>query len=132
MSKSAASEYNYIALMDDPDLTRKKIMKAVTDSGSEIVYSEEKPALQNLINIYSLLGDISPNEVVSKYRGKGYADFKKDLGDVVAEFLSSFQEKYRAISDSDVQNILASGAERARAIASAKMREVKEKVGFVL
>lgn len=132
MSKSAASEYNYIALMDDPDLARKKIMKAVTDSGSEIVYSEEKPALQNLINIYSLLGDISPNEVVSKYRGKGYADFKKDLGNVVAEFLLSFQEKYRAISDSDVRDILASGAKRARTIASAKMREVKEKVGFVL
>lgn len=132
MSKSAASEYNYIALMDDPDLARKKIMKAVTDSGSEIVYSEEKPALQNLINIYSLLGDITPNEVVSKYRGKGYADFKKDLGDVVAEFLLSFQEKYRAISDSDVRDILISGAKRARAIASAKMREVKERVGFSL
>lgn len=132
MSKSAASEYNYIALMDDPDLARKKIMKAVTDSGSEIVYSEEKPALTNLINIYSLLGNIATDEVVSKYRGKGYADFKKDLGNVVAEFLSSFQEKYRAISDSDVRDILASGAERARAIASLKMREVKEKIGFVL
>ncbi|MEI8103605.1 MAG: tryptophan--tRNA ligase, partial [Candidatus Moraniibacteriota bacterium] len=57
MAKSASSEYNYIALMDTPEQARKKIMKAVTDSGSEILYSDDKPALKNLINIYALLGN---------------------------------------------------------------------------
>ena len=141
MSKSAASAYNYIALNDDPELARKKIMKAVTDSGSEIAYQDDpvksdaesdhgagpvqsdgasdhgagKPALRNLINIYSLLSGKNPQEIVAMYAGKGYADFKRDLAEVVAKFLTEFQ----------------AGAERARAVASAKMKDVRDKVGFL-
>ncbi|QQS16153.1 MAG: tryptophan--tRNA ligase [Candidatus Moraniibacteriota bacterium] len=131
MSKSASSEYNYIALMDDPEAAKKKIMKAVTDSGAEILYADDKPALKNLINIYSLLGGVSTDEVVARYAGKGYADFKRDLADVVAEFLAGFQEKFRALSDDDTLRILHSGAERARAIAERKMLDVREKIGLV-
>lgn len=132
MSKSAASEYNYIALTDDPEKAKKKIMKAVTDSGTEIVYSDEKPAIKNLINIYSLLAEKSPKEVEEVYEGKGYGEFKKDLAEVVAKFLTEFQTKYNAISDDDVLRILHEGAERVRPIAKAKMDEVKNNVGFVL
>ena len=131
MSKSASSEYNYIALNDDPEMAKKKIMKAVTDSGSEILYADDKPALKNLINIYSLLDDVSTDEVVKRYAGKGYADFKRDLSDVVARFLVGFQEKFRAISDDEVLRILRGGAERAHEIAEQKMLDVREKVGFV-
>lgn len=131
MSKSASSEYNYIALMDDPEIAKKKIMKAVTDSGSEILYADDKPALKNLINIYSLLGALSTEEVVARYAGKGYADFKRDLAEVVARFLVGFQEKFRAISDDEALRILHDGARKAREMASRKMREVREKVGFV-
>lgn len=131
MSKSASSEYNYIALNDDPEMAKKKIMKAVTDSGSEILYADDKPALKNLINIYSLLDDVSTDEVVKRYAGKGYADFKRDLADVVARFLVGFQEKFRAISDDEVLRILRGGAERAHEIAEQKMLDVREKVGFV-
>lgn len=131
MSKSASSEYNYIALMDDPEMARKKIMKAVTDSGAEILYSDEKPALKNLVNIYSLLGNISTDDVVRKYAGKGYADFKRDLADVVADFLVNFQRKFQALSDEEALRILGEGATRARAIASEKMNMVRERVGFV-
>lgn len=131
MSKSASSEYNYIALMDDPEMARKKIMKAVTDSGAEILYSDEKPALKNLVNIYSLLGNISTDDVVRKYAGKGYADFKRDLADVVADFLVNFQRKFQALSDEEALRILGEGATRARAIASEKMNIVRERVGFV-
>ena len=60
MSKSASSEYNYISLTDDTETIRRKIKKAVTDSGSEIVYQEDKPALYNLINIYSLFSEKTP------------------------------------------------------------------------
>ncbi len=132
MSKSAASSYNYIALTDDADTVRKKIKKAVTDSGSEIIYSDEKPALQNLINIYALLSGKDQEEVEEKYRGKGYGDFKNDLTEVVIGFLAPFQERLAGISDDEVLAILRSGADKARVLAQAKMKMVKEKVGLVV
>jgi len=132
MSKSAKSEYNYISLVDDADTVRKKIKKAVTDSGSEIIYQDDKPALKNLINIYSLLADISTKDVEKKFKGKGYADFKTDLADEVVTFLRPFQEKIQEYSDDKVLEILHEGAERVRPIAKKKLEEVKEKIGFIL
>lgn len=131
MSKSALSEAGYIALMDKPDVARKKIMRAVTDSGSEIVYRDDKPALKNLITIFSLFSGRAPQELEQTYHGKGYADFKRDLGDTIAEFLEGFQKKYAALSDGETLDILRSGAKRARDIASKKCSEIKEKVGFL-
>jgi tryptophanyl-tRNA synthetase len=131
MSKSAASEYNYIALTDDVEKAKKKIMKAVTDSGTEIAYTDEKPAIKNLINIYSLLDNKKTEEVVAMYAGKGYGDFKKDLAEVVATFLTDFQQKYNAISDDEALKILHAGAEKVRPIAKKKLDEVKKKIGFV-
>lgn len=131
MSKSAASEYNYIALSDDADTIRKKIKKAVTDSGSEIVYADDKPALKNLINIYTLLSGKKVDEVEAMYQGKGYGDFKADLAEVVVNFLVPFQERLAAISDDEVLAVLHAGAEKARAIAEKKVAAVYEKVGFV-
>lgn len=132
MSKSAKSEYNYIALMDSEEVIRKKIKKAVTDSGSEIIYSDEKPALKNLINIYSLLDNKSPGEIEEKYIGKGYGDFKSDLADVVVNFLKPLQAKIASISDEEVLEILKKGAEKVRPIAQQKLDEVKKKVGFII
>lgn len=131
MSKSATSEYSFIALMDDPEVARKKIMKAVTDSGTEVLYSDSKPALSNLINVHSLLGNVSVSEVVRRYAGKGYGDFKRDLADIVAEFLADFQRKFHALSDDEALRILRDGAGKARAIASKKMQEVRGKIGFI-
>jgi len=131
MSKSAGSAYNYIALSDDPELAKKKIMKAVTDSGTEITCQDDRPALKNLITIYSLLGDKSADEIVAMYAGKGYADFKRDLAEVVASFLSDFQKKLSDISDEEAMNILRAGAEKARVVAGEKMKIVKERVGFL-
>lgn len=132
MSKSADTIYNYIALNDDVDSVRKKIRKAVTDSGSKIVYQDDKPALKNLINIYSLLADKSISEIEEMYKGKGYGDFKNDLADVINNFLTPFQERFNAISDEEVMKILEEGAEKVRKIAEEKIREVKEKVGFLV
>lgn len=131
MSKSAASEYNYIALTDDADTVRKKIKKAVTDSGSEVIYSDEKPALKNLINICTLLSGKSIQEIEAMYQGKGYGDFKSDLAEVVANFLVPFQERLAAISDEEVLRILRIGAEKARVLSEQKTKAVYEKVGFV-
>jgi tryptophanyl-tRNA synthetase len=131
MSKSAKSEYNYIALSDDEETVRRKIKKAVTDSGSEIVYTDSKPALKNLINIYSLLSDMSPKEIEKNYVGKGYADFKADLADVIIKFLEPFQEKMASLSDEKVLRILEDGAKKVHPIARKKLEEVKEKIGFI-
>ena len=132
MSKSAASEYNYIALTDDADIIRKKIKKAVTDSGSEIKYEDSKPALKNLINIYCGFSDKTPKEIEKMYVGKGYGDFKNDLAEVVVASLKPIQEKMQALSDEEVLKILEDGASKVRSIAKKKMEEVKKKVGFIV
>jgi tryptophanyl-tRNA synthetase len=146
MSKSAESEYNYIALTDDAETIRKKIKKAVTDSGSEIKYVEDpprlaettrrreagKPALYNLINIYSGFSDKSPKEIEKMYIGKGYAEFKTDLAEVIISALKPIQEKMASLSDERVLEILEEGAKKVRPLAQKKMKEVKKKVGFIL
>jgi len=131
MSKSAASELNYIALTDTPEKIREKIKKAVTDSGKNIRYADDKPAIKNLINIYSLLDNVKPEEVESIYKGKSYSEFKADLAEVIVDFLSGFQEKYDAIDNNEVLKILEAGKEKAKKMAEKKMAEVKEKVGLL-
>jgi tryptophanyl-tRNA synthetase len=131
MSKSASSEYNYIALTDDADTVRRKIKKAVTDSGSEIVYSDEKPALKNLINIYTLLSGKTAQEIEAQYVGRGYGDFKTDLAEVIVNFLTPFQERLAKISDDEVVEILKAGAEKVKPLARAKMKQVYDAVGLI-
>lgn len=132
MSKSASSEYNYIALTDDAATVRRKIKKAVTDSGSGILYTDEKPALKNLINIYCAFADKTPQEIERLYAGKGYGDFKNDLAEVIIEFLTVFQVRLAALTDEKVQTILEEGREKVEQLAKEKMQEIKEKIGFVL
>jgi tryptophanyl-tRNA synthetase len=131
MSKSASSEYNFISLMDDAETVRRKIKKAVTDSGTEITYSDDRPALKNLITIYSLLSEKTPGEIVSMYQGKGYGDFKADLAEVVVNFLTPFQERFARISDEEVKSILEQGAQKAKEQAEKKMKAVREKMGLL-
>jgi len=131
MSKSASSEYNYISLTDNPDAIREKIKRAVTDSGRHIKYSDEQPAIKNLINIYALLDNAKPKEIEEAYRKKGYAEFKTDLAEVIVDFLGDFQLRYNDIDDKEVVNILNQGAEKARPLAEKKIEEVKEKVGLI-
>lgn len=141
MSKSAESEYNYIGLTDNPEAAAKKIMKAVTDSGKEIKFDEKnKPAISNLLTIYSLLTDEPIKKLEVKYGGKGpafaeasagkYGDFKKDLAEIVKKFLADFQERYKKISDKEVEKILETGAKKVRPIADETLKKVKEKIGI--
>lgn len=131
MSKSAASPANYIALADKPEEAAKKIIKAVTDSGKEIIYDKEnKPAISNLLTIYSLLSDESVKDLERRYRGKGYGEFKEDLAEVVKEFLIDFQERLYKIKDSEVKDILRAGAEKIRPVAEETLGRVKERMGI--
>ncbi|MDP2630571.1 MAG: tryptophan--tRNA ligase, partial [Candidatus Uhrbacteria bacterium] len=133
--EKTGSVAGYIALTDTPELIRKKIKSAVTDSGSEVLFDEKKkPAISNLLTIYHLLSNRAIPEIEKEYLGKGYGQFKKDLSDVVVDFLKPIQDKLsECMSDTSMlSRILEKGATAARTQAENKMREVKEKIGLII
>jgi tryptophanyl-tRNA synthetase len=134
MSKSDASPNATIALTDSPDAIRRKIRRAVTDSGSDVVSAPDKPALTNLLTIYSLLSGESISLLEERYAGKGYGAFKSDLAEVIVEALAPIQARLADLSDNPeiARAILAEGAERARMRASAKMDQVRDRMGLGL
>lgn len=134
MSKSNPNPGSYIALLDEPDVIRKKISRATTDSGREVRFDREtKPEVSNLMSIYSLCADMSLEEVAQRYEGQGYGAFKKDLAEVVVAKLEPLQQTYREIRASgDLKQMLKQGAERAGTIADQTLTAVKEKMGFVM
>lgn len=131
MSKSASSANSYIALTDDADTVREKIKRAVTDSGKDIVAGADKPALTNLLTIYSLLAHTTITKLEKQYAGKGYAAFKKDLAEVVVDFLAPIQERLKKTDAKKVQTILDRGARDAQKLAAKTMGKVKERVGLL-
>ena len=132
MAKTAPSAYNYILLTDTCDEARDKIKRAVTDSGRDISFGAKKPAVSNLITIYSALTDTPISGIEKRYLGKGYKEFKEGLSDVVCAFLQDFQKKYKKFrSDEKLLNsILDDGARRAKKIASKTFAEVRDTVGL--
>ena len=133
MSKSAESAYNYIALTDSPDEIRRKIKRAVTDSGAEVRSGPDKPALSNLLTVFSLLAGEPVEALVERYEGRGYADFKADLGELVVESLAPFQRRMAelAVDKGFTLDVLRDGAERAQVIAERTMAKVRDRMGFV-
>jgi tryptophanyl-tRNA synthetase len=134
MSKSASSEKNYISLMDDRKTVEKKIKSAVTDSGASIVFDEKRKGLANLMTIYSLIEGISTTEIESRYQGKGYSEFKKDLAERVNNYLEPLQKDIKKYMDdeTELKRVLDAGAEKAGVIAEKKMKDVREKIGVRL
>jgi tryptophanyl-tRNA synthetase len=132
MSKSNPNPGSYIAMSDEPNVIRKKIRRAVTDSGSEVLAGPDKPALTNLMGIYAILTDDTLEGVADKFAGKGYGDFKKDLAEVVVSALEPIQNRIGEYEESPevVDRILAEGANAARKIASAKMDLVRDRMGL--
>lgn len=131
MSKSDENQNNSIALLDDIEIARKKIMKAVTDSDGGVYYDlKDKPAVSNLLNIYAQLGNREVKRLEKEYKDLGYGDFKKSLSEVVVKFLTEFQDKYNAISDEQVAQVLEDGKNKASAIAERKLQEVKKAMGL--
>ncbi len=133
MAKSAESEYNYIALRDSIDTVRKKIAKAVTDSGSEIKYDlEKKPAISNLLNIYSSFSRKSVKELEKHYRGSTYKQLKDDLTEVIIDFLKPFQKELEKLEKNLLytEKVLQEGAEKIAPLAQKKLEKVKSEVGL--
>ena len=122
-----------IFLKDDLAVIRKKIMSAVTDSGSEVKYDvENKPGISNLLTIYASLKDISIEEAEKEFVGYRYGDFKKAVADVVVNELDTFQKKYREILESKAyEKVLLEGAKKANEVASKTLNRVKKAVGLL-
>jgi tryptophanyl-tRNA synthetase len=132
MSKSAISPLNYIAMTDSADMIRQKIKKAVTDSGSEIKAGVDKPAMTNLLNIFSEISDKTISEIEEQFAGRGYGDFKNALADALVAYLEPIQQRYyQLISDQDgLKAILRNGAERIKPLAAETVDDVKAKMGL--
>lgn len=131
MSKSE-SDKGTIYLLDDINISRKKIMSAVTDLGHEIVYDmENKPGISNLLTIMSCISNRSIDDIVKEFNGKGYGEFKKAVADVVCEELSNLQNKVNEIKNSGIiDKILEEGAKKASLVAYKKLAKVYRKVGL--
>ncbi len=132
MSKSAPTPAGYIALLDEPDVIRRKIRRTKTDSGTEVVATPDKPALTNLLGIYAGLTNRSVPEIEDQYRGKGYGDFKKDLAEVVVESLSPIRERTLELLDDprELDEVLEAGAEKARGVARSTLHDAWAKLGL--
>lgn len=132
MSKSATTELGYIALTDTPEVILKKFKKAVTDSGSEVKAGKDKPAVTNLLTIFSAVTNKPVAEIEAAYANQGYGRFKQALADEVIEFVRPVQETYAELM-SDIpmlQRILQHGADKAKLVADQTLRDVKDKIGI--
>jgi tryptophanyl-tRNA synthetase len=130
MAKSDENPQGSIALLDDADTVKRKVKRAVTDSGTDVRFDESRPALMNLLTIYQLLTQKTRPEIEGNFAGKGYAQLKGELGDVVVEFLRPFQERVRGITDDELDRVLEEGRARASSIARATIEEVKSRLGL--
>jgi tryptophanyl-tRNA synthetase len=133
MSKSGG-EASYIALLDTPDVIRRKIARATTDSQRAIVFDESRLGIYNLLTIYQLLGEESREHIEAEFAGKGYKEFKAALTDRLIATLEPIQRRYAEITadPAHLDALLTEGAGRVRPVAAATLRAVKEKVGFLL
>jgi tryptophanyl-tRNA synthetase len=134
MSKSASSPGGIIQLLDDPQVNAKKIRSAVTDSDTQIRFDPtKKPGVSNLLTIYSSLTGRAVEELEQEYEGRGYGDFKKELGEVVIDYVSPFRERtFELLAErEELDKVLAEGAELANTVAEATLREVYDRIGFL-
>ncbi|MBH0250273.1 tryptophan--tRNA ligase [Helicobacter pylori] len=131
MSKSHQGANHAIFLLDEPDIIVRKIKKAATDSTGVIAFDEKREGIFNLLNIYMLLSDESPEKIEERFKNKGYGDFKKELAEVMIQALKPIQEKYKEISDDEVKAVLNCGTEKARPLARATYQKAKELMGLV-
>ena len=134
MSKSSSSPQGIIDVLDEPDVIRRKIARAVTDPGSEVRADEEqKPGVTNLLRIYAALAGEPVDALEARYAGAGYGAFKKDLAEVVVGALAPIRERTSKLlaDEATLDRMLAHGAARARPVARETMTEVSQRVGFL-
>jgi tryptophanyl-tRNA synthetase len=131
MSTTGGSEAGTVYVLDEPDAIRRKFKSAVADSGREIVRAGDKPGISNMIEIMAVARGIAPEQVEREFEGSGYGDFKAAVADSVIDWLTPVRERYDELrGDGDrLEDILTAGADKARAISSGTLADVREVMG---
>jgi tryptophanyl-tRNA synthetase len=132
MSKSEGGSGQSIALLDAPDVIRRKIMRATTDSRRDILFDESRPGIFNLLTIYQTITGEKEKDIETRFEGKGYSEFKKALAEVVVECLRPLQRRYNELTaePGHIDAILKAGAAKAHPLAEKMLAEVKKRVGL--
>lgn len=133
MSKSDSDENAYILLLDSPEIIRRKVKRAVTDSIGVVAYNDQQLGLKNLLTIYSIFSGKDIPSIVEGYEGKGYGAFKEELADVIINALKPIQERYDEIRNNKeyLEKVYKEGATKAEYEAQKTLRKVYKKVGFI-
>lgn len=133
VSKSDASDANILALLDPSDVIARKIRRCVTDSGSEIAVRDDKPGVTNLLHILSATTDVPIARLEDQYRGSGYGQLKKDVGDAVVAIVEPIRNQFSTIraDAAELDRILIAGATRAKEVAGSTLAEVHAAIGFI-
>jgi tryptophanyl-tRNA synthetase len=131
MSTTGGTEQGTVYVVDEPDVIRRKFKRAVTDSGSEVVRAPDKPGISNLIEILAIARGVTPEAVERDFAGRGYGDFKAAVGDEIADWIAPVRERYADLrADEDaLEDMLAAGADKARAIAAGTVADVRAAMG---
>lgn len=132
MSKSDENINATIYLLDDRDTIIRKFKRAVTDSDNQIRYSEDKPGISNLIDIYGAVTGKTRDEIEKEFDGVGYGDFKLAVGEAVADTLKPLQDRFAELEKDKayIDNIIKTNGEKANYYATKTLRKVQKKVGF--
>jgi tryptophanyl-tRNA synthetase len=132
MSTTYGSEQGTVYILDEADAVRKKVRSAVTDSGTEVRRAPDKQGIANLIDILSVIRGVGPDEIEREFEGSGYGDFKGAVADAVVGYLGPVRERYAELrpDEAAIESMLAAGAEKARAIASDTLADVRDAMGI--
>jgi len=132
MSTTYGPEQGTVYILDEVDAVRKKVRSAVTDSGTEVRRAPDKAGITNLIEILSVVRDVSPEDIEREFSGSGYGDFKGAVADAVVEYLAPVRERYAELRPDEGarEETLAAGAEKARGIATGTLAEVRDAMGI--
>jgi tryptophanyl-tRNA synthetase len=131
MSTTGGTEQGTVYVLDEPDVIRRKFRRAVTDSGTDVVRAEDKPGITNLIEIHAAARGVSPEDVEREFADARYGELKTAVGDAVAEWLAPVRERYAVLrgDEAALEDSLAAGADKARAIASGTLDDVRDVMG---
>lgn len=133
MSKSEENANGYILILDPPEVIRRKISRAVTDSIGEVRFNDDQPGVKNLMTILSTITGMTMEEIEAKYEGQGYAQFKTDVAEAIVKELEPIQNKVKELlgDKKQLEEIYKAGAEKANYIATKTLRKMQKKIGLV-
>lgn len=133
MSKSEENPNGYILILDPPEVIRRKVARAVTDSLGQVKYCDEQPGVKNLMTILSTITGMTMDEIEAKYEGQGYAQFKTDVAEAIVSELEPIQGRIKELLEDkkQLEEIYTAGAEKAAYIAGKTLRKMQKKIGFV-